>query len=277
MDLRAENRWNLQRVSVAFSTQQGIQTVLKDLTLTIAEGEWVAIVGRNGSGKSTLGRVLAGLLDISRGTLVDYLGNRPFAPFVFQNPEAQNLGDTIEEDVYFGLDCQGLSQEQMTKRAERALDLVHLSKQRHCKVSELSGGQKQRLAIADALALESDSLVFDEATSMLDPKSRQEVMQLVKQLHQQGSTIVWITQWLDELADASRVLALAGGEFVFDGTPREFFYGRPEDSLVGPTPCEQLGFRPPYVVNLARELHRKEQLTGFQPVSEEEFVEAFIK
>lgn len=249
--------------------------VLKDLTLTIPEGEWLAIVGTNGSGKSTLGRVLAGLSDISRGTLFDQQGNRPFAPFVFQNPEAQNLGDTVQEDVYFGLDCHGMAKEEMATRTQRALNLVSLGTQRHRKVSELSGGQKQRLALADALALESDSLVFDEATSMLNPLSRQAVLKVVRQLHQRGTTVVWITQWLDELADASRVLALADGEVAFDGTPREFFYGRVDESQARESPCEQLGFRPPYVVALARELHERGYLHGLQPVSEEDFVEAF--
>lgn len=283
-------RWSLQQVFVAFHKNQSVHTVLYDLTIEIHEGEWVAIVGPNGSGKSTLGRVLAGLLDVSRGTVRDQQGEKPFAPLVFQNPEAQILGETVEEDVYFGLDCRGFPTEQMQDRAQKALSSVHLWNLKHALVAELSGGQKQRLAIADALAISSDCVVFDEATSMLDPQARQEVLQVVKQLHDQGKTIVWITQWLDELPEASRVLALSNGRIAFSGTPREFFYGplttdspetdaRESNSLEANIetvpPCEVLGFTPPYAIAVARELHQMGRLEKSRPLTPAELAEAF--
>lgn len=268
-----KNQWNLHQVSVAFNTQQGVRVVLKDVSLDIRHGEWVGIVGPNGSGKSTLGRVLAGLLKASRGSVYMNEEANVFAPLVFQNPEAQILGETVEEDVYFGLDCKGLAEQEMASRAGHALDLVRLSTLRHALVHELSGGQKQRLATADALALASDAVIFDEATSMLHPQARHELLQVVKKLHHQGLTIIWITQWLEELAETSRVVALNDGEIAFDGTPRQFFYGEACSSEETASPCDSLGFTPPYTVALARQLHRMGRLRNQHPLSSDELAE----
>ncbi|PWK13073.1 ATP-binding cassette domain-containing protein [Tumebacillus permanentifrigoris] len=258
----------LAEVSVAFTGAEGIHPVLQELDLEIARGEWVSLVGRNGSGKSTLGRVLAGLLPVSRGTVERADGR---VQLVFQNPDAQIVGETVWEDVCFGLENLAVPPEEMPKRVESALGLVGLLPKKDAEVTTLSGGQKQLLAVAGCLAMEAETLVFDEATSMLDPESRARLLQVAEALHRAGRTVLWITQWMDEVAHAERVVALEAGRVVFDGTPEAFFYdggvegasdsvgaSRAEDSVLEKrTPCEVLGFAPPYVVQVARALERR--------------------
>lgn len=228
----------LRDVSVAFRSGDGVRTVLRDLQLTLSAGEWVALVGRNGSGKSTLARVLAGLLPVSKGEMI----SRGRAAIVFQQPEAQIIGETVYEDVSFGLENLAVPTEQMPGRVQAALTAVGLDKPAEAPVHPLSGGQKQLLAVAGNLVLEPALLVFDEATSMLDPSSRHRLLHLSRRLAQEGACIVWVTQWMEELAFADRVVALADGTVVFDGPPDAFFY---EGA------CEALGFDPPYAVRAA--------------------------
>jgi energy-coupling factor transport system ATP-binding protein len=271
----------IQDVSVVLRTADGTTPVLHHLNLNIHAGEWVAIVGRNGSGKSTLSRVLAGLCPVSAGRVriqVDggsHTANpsptpAPVVQMVWQNPDAQLVGETVYEDVCFGLENRAVPTDEMPQRAMGALRQVGLAALADRPVTTLSGGQKQLLCIAACLAMEPDVMVFDEATAMLDPASRKRVLTVVEDLQRRGTTIVWITQWLDELVRAQRVVALDGGQVVFDGTPTAFFYASPADQ---PSACEQLGFPPPYAVALAQRLIRDGRQVPGRPLSAGELVE----
>jgi energy-coupling factor transport system ATP-binding protein len=273
----------LGEVSVAFAGAEGIHTVLQELEVQVERGEWLAVVGRNGSGKSTLGRVLAGLLPVSRGTVERAEGR---VQLVFQNPDAQIVGETVWEDVSFGLENLAVPPQEMPERVEAALRLVGLLHKRDADVATLSGGQKQLLAVAGCLAMEAETLVFDEATSMLDPESRARLLQVAGELHRAGRTVIWITQWMEEVSHAQRVLALEAGRAVFDGTPEAFFYGeqvRTGASGEGSsakflserrTPCEHLDFAAPYVVQVARELERRGVALRTRPLLPEQLGDA---
>jgi energy-coupling factor transporter ATP-binding protein EcfA2 len=274
-------------VSVAYSSGSTPIFALRDISLSVERGSFVAIIGQNGSGKSTLGRVMANLIGISRGSVrregtSDSMtsdgssrpSQRAFIQMVFQNPDAQIVGSTIYEDVCFGLENLGVPPEEMRARAEAALGQVGLLLPMDTKVEHLSGGQKQLLCIAGCLAMHPSVIVFDEATAMLDVESRQRIYQTVRALHQQGVTIVWITQWMDELYAADRVIVLDQGRMVYDGTPRDYFYGC--DSYPhGHTqsPCRRFGFRPPFVVELTEHLARHGVCFSKPPVSEGEFAQ----
>lgn len=260
----------LKQVSVAFTTNDGIRPVLLNLDLQIATGEWVAVVGQNSSGKSTLARVLAGLCPVSRGSVqCGAPGEAAAVQMVFQNPEAQIVGETVYEDVCFGLENRAVDPAEMPARVESALRQVGLVEKWHVPVQKLSGGQKQLLAIAGCLAMEASVLVFDEATAMLDPSSRERVLQVVQHLHQQGKTILWITQWMEELAYADRVLAIDGGKIAYDGNNRDFFHGVEETS-----PCERLGFVLPYAVQVARGLQEQGIALQARPILPNELSKA---
>lgn len=260
-----DKMFQLENVSVAFAGEEGVRTVLRDVQLEIAAGEWVAIVGRNGSGKSTLGRVLAGLLPVSRGMCER---SPVVVQLVFQNPDAQIVGETVWEDVCFGLENLAVPPEEMPGRVEQALRMVGLLAKKDADVATLSGGQKQLLAVAGCLAMEAEVIVFDEATSMLDPQSRARLVQVAEELHRAGRTVLWITQWMEEVARAGRVVALEEGRVAFDGTPEAFFY----DGVV--TPCEGLGFAAPYVVQVARALEQRGVALRMRPLLPEQVGDA---
>jgi energy-coupling factor transport system ATP-binding protein len=274
-------------VSVAYSSGSTPQFALRDISLTVERGSFVAIIGENGSGKSTLGRVMANLIGTSRGSVRLEAASDSTTPngssppsqcaavqMVFQNPDAQIVGSTIYEDVCFGLENLGVPTEEMQCRAEMALSQVGLLLPLDTKVEHLSGGQKQLLCIAGCLAMHPSVIVFDEATAMLDVESRKSVYQTARALHQQGVTIVWITQWMDELYAADRVIALDHGRIVYDGTPRDYFYGAGSyPSGNTQSPCRRLGFRPPFVVEVTEHLARHGVCFPIPPVSEEEFVQ----
>lgn len=208
--------------------------VLQDITIHIKKGEWIALTGANGSGKSSLVRTFNGLLIPSSGHLtaagldLRYAESRSAVKrsiqLVFQNPEAQSIGSTPEEDVAFGLENRGISREEMKARTQSALRQTGLGHKAGAPVSELSGGERQRLAIACCLALEAEMIIFDEATSMLDPVSRKEIFELSRELWRRGVTVLWVTQRMEELAAADRVAVMDHGRLVYDGDPRTLFY-----------------------------------------------------
>lgn len=222
--------------NLRYSYQDGARqvTALEGVDLTISQGEWVAVTGANGSGKSTLSRMFNGLLQPTEGNvtvvglnLADS-GNQHLVKqriqLVFQNPDAQMIGTTPIEDVAFGLENRGVPREEIKARIERVLRQVGLEHKYVSDVSALSGGQRQRLAIASCLALEPDCLVFDEATSMLDPKGRKDIYRIARELWKNGMTVIWVTQRLEELLEAPRVLVMEQGKITFDGKARELFY-----------------------------------------------------
>ncbi len=206
---------------------------LRGIDLTIRAGEHVAIVGANGSGKSTLARHLNGLLLPTRGDV--WIGNtntrdvkslrdlRAQVQMVFQHPDAQLVATVIEEDVAFGLENFSVPENEMPARVRSALEQVGMWEQRARAPHLLSAGQKQRVAIAGAMAIHPRILVLDEATAMLDPAGRQAVLELVRQLHCQGNTIITITHEMEEAAHAERVIVLSQGRVVIDDSPRRVF------------------------------------------------------
>ena len=222
----------LNKISFKYQEDQP-EKALNDVSFTINRGDWVAIIGHNGSGKSTLAKTINGLIlpssgEVTVGGLVLNEENvwniRKKIGMVFQNPDNQFVGSTVEDDVAFGLENQGIPREEMVERVTNALETVRMSDFKTKEPARLSGGQKQRVAIAGVVALSPDVIILDEATSMLDPKGRLEVISTIQGLKQaKNLTVISITHDIDEAANANRVFVMKGGELVQDGTPEEIF------------------------------------------------------
>ena len=206
---------------------------VKDITFHVKRGEWLSIVGHNGSGKSTTVRLIDGLLEAESGEIVidgqrlteeNVWNIRRQIGMVFQNPDNQFVGATVEDDVAFGLENQGLSRQEMKKRVEEALDLVGMLDFKKREPARLSGGQKQRVAIAGVVALRPSILILDEATSMLDPEGRRELIETVKGIRKDyDMTVISITHDLEEVAMSDRVLIMKKGSIESTSSPRELF------------------------------------------------------
>ena len=206
---------------------------VKDITFHVKRGEWLSIVGHNGSGKSTTVRLIDGLLEVESGEIVidgqrlteeNVWNIRRQIGMVFQNPDNQFVGATVEDDVAFGLENQGLSRQEMKKRVEEALDLVGMLDFKKREPARLSGGQKQRVAIAGVVALRPAILILDEATSMLDPEGRRELIETVKGIRKDyDMTVISITHDLEEVAMSDRVLVMKKGSIESTSGPRELF------------------------------------------------------
>ena len=206
---------------------------VKDITFHVKRGEWLSIVGHNGSGKSTTVRLIDGLLEAESGEIVidgqrlteeNVWNIRRQIGMVFQNPDNQFVGATVEDDVAFGLENQGLSRQEMKKRVEEALDLVGMLDFKKREPARLSGGQKQRVAIAGVVALRPAILILDEATSMLDPEGRRELIETVKGIRKDyDMTVISITHDLEEVAMSDRVLVMKKGEIESTSSPRDLF------------------------------------------------------
>ena len=206
---------------------------VKDITFHVKRGEWLSIVGHNGSGKSTTVRLIDGLLEAESGEIVidgqrlteeNVWNIRRQIGMVFQNPDNQFVGATVEDDVAFGLENQGLSRQEMKKRVEEALDLVGMLDFKKREPARLSGGQKQRVAISGVVALRPAILILDEATSMLDPEGRRELIETVKGIRKDyDMTVISITHDLEEVAMSDRVLVMKKGEIESTSGPRELF------------------------------------------------------
>ena len=219
-------------VSFSYSDDGGF--ALKDVSFEVKRGEFLAILGHNGSGKSTLARLICGLIDADKGKVLtwgldpsdkDCVSRvRRHAGIVFQNPDNQMVASIVEDDVAFGPENIGLEREEIGRRIEWALDAVGMSEYRRSTPTRLSGGQKQRIAVAGVLALKPDVLILDEATAMLDPKGRSEVMTVAKKLNEQeGITVIIITHFMEEALLCDRALVMNKGEIVLSGTPQEIF------------------------------------------------------
>jgi energy-coupling factor transport system ATP-binding protein len=225
---------DFERVSFQYSAGDGtIHPAVQDLSLQIAEGEFVAVVGANGSGKSTFSRLINGLLVPTQGT-VRVLGQDTRIPgnraaihaavgMVFQFPEDQIVSTTVEEDVAFGPENLALPPAEIRARVDEALREVGLEEMRRRPPHLLSAGQTQRLALAGVLAMRPRCIVFDEASTMLDPAGRRALMETMQRLHQAGTTIVFITHFMDEAVQAERVIVLDHNRLVLDGAPADIF------------------------------------------------------
>ena len=201
--------------------------------MNINQGEWIAIIGHNGSGKSTLAKTINGLLlpesgsikvngqEINEKTIWEVRQN---VGMVFQNPDNQFVGSTVEDDVAFGLENQGVPREEMLVRVKQSLEQVRMAEFMRKEPSRLSGGQKQRVAIAGIVALRPNVIILDEATSMLDPEGRLEVIATVKKIKEENNlTVLSITHDIDEAANANRIFVMKKGELIQEGTPEEIF------------------------------------------------------
>ena len=212
---------------------QDTREALSDVSLDVYEGEWLAIIGHNGSGKSTLAKMMNGLLEAASGEIyIDgqlltedtvYEARRKVG-MVFQNPDNQFVGTTVEDDIAFGLENIGMPREEMVQKINASLEMVRMTPFKEKEPARLSGGQKQRVAIAGMIALAPKVVILDEATSMLDPQGRFEVISTIQQLHKdKGITVISITHDLDEASQADRVLLMEGGKVNRIGKPSEIF------------------------------------------------------
>ncbi|HEM3195616.1 energy-coupling factor ABC transporter ATP-binding protein [Streptococcus suis] len=213
--------------------QEDEQYTLNDVSFHVKQGEWLSIIGHNGSGKSTTVRLIDGLLEAESGdiyidgdalTIDNVWDKRRLIGMVFQNPDNQFVGATVEDDVAFGLENQGIPLEEMRSRVNEALELVGMTDFKTREPARLSGGQKQRVAIAGVVALRPKIIILDEATSMLDPEGRLDLIKIVREIKERhGMTVISITHDLDEVALSDRVIVMKNGQVESISTPNELF------------------------------------------------------
>lgn len=225
------NDWAVEVEDLTFKYGVDFPEVLKDVSFKIKHGEYVAIIGHNGSGKSTLSKILIGVLHNLQGQIKmfgntmnkDNIGQmRQFLGIVFQNPDNQFIGSTVRADIAFGLENKRVDPKDMPMIIKKSAKMVGMSEFLDHEPLNLSGGQKQRVAIASAIALNPDILIFDEATSMLDPKGKREIKEIMVNLRNQGDkTILSITHDMDEILNADKVLVMNKGKVVKFGPPLE--------------------------------------------------------
>ncbi len=232
---------------------------INDVSLNIEKGSFTAIIGRNGSGKSTLAKNLNGLLLPSGGTI--YVKNwdtrddehiwdiRQTAGMVFQNPDNQLVSSIVEDDVAFGPENLGIDPVEIRRRVDKALADVNMGRYKKKAPHLLSGGQKQRIAIAGVVAMKPECIIFDEPTAMLDPKGRQEIMDIIKELHDEGITVILITHFMEEAVKADRVIIMHDANVVLDGTPAEVF--SQEEKL------HEVNLEIPMAASLAQKLRKR--------------------
>ena len=222
---------------ISHSYVGGASLSLDGVSIDVARGEWLAIVGHNGSGKSTLVKHFNALVALQAGELTvanidvrdasSLWALRRACGMVFQNPDNQFVSSIVGEDIAFGLENYEVPPAQVPDKIAQALRMVGMDGAEQRATHRLSGGQKQRVALASVLALDADILIFDEATAMLDPIGRREVLALIERLHkQEGKTIVLITHDMDEAVPADRVLVMGHGKVLGDGTPQQIFTDR---------------------------------------------------
>ncbi|WP_435925597.1 energy-coupling factor transporter ATPase [Paenibacillus sp. DYY-L-2] len=231
------------------------QPILDNVTFSIGPGEFVAIVGGNGGGKSTAAKLMNGLL-LPRQGKITYEGLDTAQPgdlnrirerigYIFQNPEDQFITTTVKDEVLFGLENIRVPREEMENRVHEALRAVGMEEYADAMPHQLSGGQQQRVAIAAVLSMKPGVMIFDEATSMLDPQGREQILSLMQALRHQGMTVIHITHHMEEAIGADRIMLLHGGRLAYDGDPRRFF-----ESM----PVEDFGLRQPFAERLRRSL-----------------------
>ena len=224
----------MQTEDVCYQYDEDGDNAVNRVSLRVERGAFVAVLGHNGSGKSTLaklmnalflpteGRVLVCGMDTAKDEEVWRI--RRHAGMVFQNPDNQIVANVVREDVAFGLENLGVPHEDMIPRIDAALAAVRMTERASFAPHMLSGGQKQRVAVAGVLAMQPEVMILDEATAMLDPAGRADVLATVRRLNrEQGMTVIWITHFMEEAAAADRVVVLDKGKIALDGTPAEVF------------------------------------------------------
>lgn len=260
--------------NVSFRYAEDQPWVLKNVTFSIKQDEWVAILGHNGSGKSTIAKLMNGLLFPDEGEI--YVHGIKVTPdtvwdvrekvgMVFQNPDNQFVGTTVRDDVAFGLENRGINREVMIKRIEESLLSVRMSDYLLHEPHRLSGGQKQRVAIAGVLAIQPNLIILDEATAMLDPRGRKEIMTTVNDLRRETKVnLVSITHDLNEITGADRVIVMNDGEVWLETVPRELF--KQEAAL------RQIGLDVPFTAKLANRLQADFEFSQ-QPLTQKELLD----
>ena len=250
----------LRMEDVSYQYEPDARPAVSHVTLEVERGSFVAVLGHNGSGKSTLAKLMNALFLPTEGRVLvcgmDTLTEekvwniRRHAGMVFQNPDNQIVANVVREDVAFGLENLGVPQDEMVRRVEAALSAVRMGEFAETAPHMLSGGQKQRVAIAGALAMEPELIIMDEATAMLDPSGRAEVLATVRKLNREkGMTVVWITHFMEEAAVAGRLVVMNDGSVAMEGTPRQVF-SRVEE-------IKALGLDVPPMAELAQTLRDK--------------------
>lgn len=235
------------------------EKVLKDINIEIDKGSFTAVLGHNGSGKSTLAKHFNAILLPSGGKVYvkgmdtadenNIFNIRQSAGMVFQNPDNQMVAALVEDEVAFAPENLGVEPKEIRRRVDECLEIVNMTKYAQSSPSKLSGGQKQRVAIASVLAMNPEILILDEPTAMLDPKGRSEVIKTIKMLNKEKDiTVVLITHYMDEAAQADRTVVIDDGEIVLDGTPKEVFKNVEK--------LKSLGLDVPQVTELAYELRK---------------------
>ncbi len=231
--------------------------VLRGISLNVKKGEFLCVLGHNGCGKSTLAKLINGLLLPNKGTVLvkgmdtskqeNIIPIRSCAGMVFQNPDNQMVATIVEEDVAFGCENLGIESALMHERVADALKNVDMSSYAQKAPHNLSGGQKQRVAIAGVLAMQPEVIILDEATAMLDPRGRSDILQTVKRLNKEKNiTVVYITHYMEEAAEADRIVVLDKGKIMLEGTPQEVFSKKEE--------LEKLTLELPPVAHIASRL-----------------------
>jgi len=224
----------MQTENVCYQYEDAERAAVDHVSLKIEKGSFVAVLGHNGSGKSTLAKMMNALYLPTEGKVLvcgldtadeDEIWNvRRHAGMVFQNPDNQIVANVVREDVAFGLENLGVPQEDMIERIDAALAAVRMTERADRAPHMLSGGQKQRVAVAGVLAMQPEVMILDEATAMLDPSGRADVLKTVRKLNrEQGMTVVWITHFMEEAAVADRVVVLDQGKIALDGIPGDVF------------------------------------------------------
>ncbi|GAB0170096.1 energy-coupling factor ABC transporter ATP-binding protein [Lysinibacillus sp. CTST325] len=266
---------SLNNVTFSYTPEEKeSRNAVENVSFAVQEGEWIAIVGHNGSGKSTIAKLMNGLLYPQQGDVrilreplseENLWESRSQIGMVFQNPDNQFVGATVQDDVAFALENNGVPFEEMVERVHAALEQVKMSGFLDHEPHHLSGGQKQRVAIAGALAMKPKLLILDEATSMLDPQGRAEVLHTVQTLRAEtGLTVISITHDLEEAMLADRVLFMNDGKKFAEGTPGEIF--ALGDKLV------EFGLDLPFAMKLSKLLQKEGVPLMGQHMTEEELV-----
>lgn len=263
---------SLKNVSFQYENQPSY--ALHDVSFDIHEGEWLAIVGHNGSGKSTMAKLLNGLQFQQKGEIIvcgikltdeSIWEIRKKLGMVFQNPDNQFVGTTVQDDVAFGLENHGIPRDDMILRVEDSLKKVKMDHFLNQEPHHLSGGQKQRVAIAGVLALRPSIIILDEATSMLDPKGRGEVLETVRALKEEKSlTVISITHDLEEAAKADRIIVMNKGQVYREGSPEDIF--SMDEELI------HLGLDIPFSIKMTNAFREKGIDLSKHYLSEEELV-----
>lgn len=241
---------------------------VKDFSLTINEGEFIAILGHNGSGKSTIAKLANGLLLPESGDVVvdgmntkneeDDINIKQTVGVVFQNPDNQIVATIVEEDVAFGPENLGIEPQEIRRRVDESLKIVGMYNYRLHEPHKLSGGQKQRVAIAGIIAMEPRCIILDEPTAMLDPEGRRDVMKAIKRLNRElGITVVFITHYMEEAVEADRIVVMDDSRLLMDGTPKEVFANPQQIRSIGldvPQTCQLAELLKKNGINLKNDL-----------------------